>query len=55
MRDISNVDNFTKNVLGMYCNSMLFTQVYQKVMSGYRLPPPPGCTHTIYDLMIKCW
>ncbi|XP_065893685.1 CUB and sushi domain-containing protein 1-like isoform X2 [Dysidea avara] len=27
----------------------------QKVDSGYRLPPPPGCPRTFYRMMIKCW
>ena len=30
-------------------------QVYQKIQSDYRLPPPPGCPRTVYQLMIKCW
>ncbi|XP_065839317.1 uncharacterized protein [Oscarella lobularis] len=23
--------------------------------TGYRLPPPPGCSYAIYELMIECW
>ena len=30
-------------------------QVIEKVDSGYRLPPPPGCPHVIYNLMTRCW
>ena len=30
-------------------------QVMQLLSSGYRLPPPPGCPKTIYDIKIKCW
>eukprot|EP00731_Ephydatia_muelleri_P014959 Em0008g679a len=30
-------------------------EVVQKVDSGYRLPPPPGCPQLIYQLMIQCW
>ncbi|XP_065899838.1 uncharacterized protein [Dysidea avara] len=26
-----------------------------KVTRGYRLPPPPGCSRAIYQLMIRCW
>lgn len=30
-------------------------QVIDKVDSGYRLPPPPGCPLIIYNLMMQCW
>ena len=30
-------------------------QVMQKVDSGYRLPPLPGCPRVIYELMIMNW
>eukprot|EP00731_Ephydatia_muelleri_P018650 Em0011g690a len=30
-------------------------EVIQKVSSGYRLPPPPGCPRAIYKLMVSCW
>eukprot|EP00731_Ephydatia_muelleri_P015152 Em0008g872a len=30
-------------------------EVVEKVDSGYRLPPPPGCPQLIYQLMIQCW
>ena len=30
-------------------------QVIEKVDSGYRLPPPPGCPLVIYKLMMQCW
>ncbi|XP_065839338.1 uncharacterized protein [Oscarella lobularis] len=23
--------------------------------TGYRLPPPPGCSYAVYKLMIECW
>lgn len=29
--------------------------VIHRVQSGYRLPPPPGCSRPIYKLMIDCW
>ncbi|XP_062503039.1 ephrin type-A receptor 4a-like isoform X2 [Corticium candelabrum] len=29
--------------------------VMKMVEAGYRLPPPPGCSRAIYDLMIRCW
>lgn len=24
-------------------------------MSGKRLPPPPGCPNTIYQILRECW
>ncbi|XP_065899943.1 uncharacterized protein [Dysidea avara] len=27
----------------------------EKITTGYRLPPPPGCPRAIYELMIQCW
>ncbi|XP_065899937.1 uncharacterized protein [Dysidea avara] len=27
----------------------------EKITTGYRLPPPPGCPRAIYQLMIQCW
>ena len=27
----------------------------EKVDSGYRLPPPPGCPLVLYNLMVQCW
>ncbi len=30
-------------------------QVVQKIVAGFRLPPPPGCVRPIYELMIQCW
>ena len=44
----------------IYYNSLkrvynFLLQVMQKVASGYRLPPPPGCSRNVYSLMIKCW
>ncbi|XP_062503622.1 ephrin type-A receptor 4a-like isoform X2 [Corticium candelabrum] len=29
--------------------------VMGKVEIGYRLPPPPGCSRSLYHLMIDCW
>ena len=39
------------------CHSalILLLKVLQKVDKGYRLPPPPGCSRTMYKMMIKCW
>ena len=42
----------------MYCRldkMLLILQVIEIVDSGKRLPPPPGCSRVIYELMIKCW
>ena len=30
-------------------------QAIEKVDSGYRLPPPPGCPKVVYEIMIQCW
>ena len=32
-----------------------FVQVYEKIQSGYRLLPPPGCPRALYQAMINCW
>ncbi|XP_065839053.1 ephrin type-A receptor 2-like isoform X1 [Oscarella lobularis] len=29
--------------------------VIDRLETGYRLPPPPGCSYAIYNLMIECW
>eukprot|EP00731_Ephydatia_muelleri_P018689 Em0011g729a len=29
--------------------------IIEKIDTGYRLPPPPGCPFMIYYIMIKCW
>lgn len=34
---------------------LYFPQVLERVMGGFRLPPPPGCPYNIYKLMIDCW
>ena len=38
----------------IYSNVSLL-QVMEKVEAGYRLPPPPGCSRSLYHLMIDCW
>ncbi|XP_062503617.1 focal adhesion kinase 1-like [Corticium candelabrum] len=30
-------------------------EVMKKIETGYRLPPPPGCSRSFYHLMIDCW
>ena len=30
-------------------------QYLERIMDGYRLPPPPGCPREIYHIMIQCW
>ena len=44
-------------VLQVYClgHYTIPLQVYQKIESGYRLPPPPGCPRAVYQTMINCW
>ncbi len=27
----------------------------EKILSGYRMPPPPDCPPEIYELMLQCW
>ncbi len=34
---------------------MMIIQAMKLVMSGYRLPPPPGCPKAVYSIMIQCW
>ena len=41
--------------LCFYCLYNYLLQVIEKIESGYRLPPPPGCSRTIYRMMVKCW
>ncbi|XP_064400769.1 tyrosine-protein kinase Srms-like [Halichondria panicea] len=31
------------------------TETIEAVISGERLPPPPGCPRPIYSIMIDCW
>ncbi len=38
-----------------YDNIVILLQSIQLVDSGRRLPPPPACPKTIYQLMIQCW
>ncbi|XP_003384571.3 PREDICTED: uncharacterized protein LOC100631392 [Amphimedon queenslandica] len=30
-------------------------QCIDLINSGFRLPPPPGCPRTLYEIMIQCW
>ena len=34
---------------------MYINQTIEKIDSGYRLPPPPGCSRAMYRMMMKCW
>ena len=36
-------------------STLFLLQCIKLVDSGYRLPPPPGCTREIYEIMIQCW
>ena len=36
----------------IYC---CYNQTIEKIDTGYRLPPPPGCPRAMYRMMIKCW
>ena len=39
----------------IYFSIVDLLQVMEKIESGYRLPPPPGCPRSIYRMMVKCW
>lgn len=34
---------------------MTNAEVLHQVEHGYRMPPPPGCSSTLYDIMVECW
>ena len=36
-------------------NILIMHKTLEKVGTGYRLSPPPGCPRMIYKLMIQCW
>jgi serine/threonine protein kinase len=38
-----------------YGDSWSNNYVIERLDEGYRLFPPPGCSHAIYNMMIKCW
>lgn len=31
------------------------SEVYSQVIKGYRMPAPPKCPDTLYDIMLSCW
>ena len=37
------------------CAGMTNAEVLHQVEHGYRMPPPPGCPSTLYDIMVECW
>lgn len=51
--------SFMCHLKSMKWDSMLtincISQALNLIDGGFRLPPPPGCPFTIYNLMIKCW
>ena len=34
---------------------MTNAEVLHQVEHGYRMPSPPGCPPTLYDIMLECW
>lgn len=34
---------------------MTNADVLQQVENGYRMPCPPGCPQTLYEIMLECW
>ena len=43
------------NMVKLLTSQHVTLQVIELVDSGQRLPPPPGCSRIVYELMIKCW
>ena len=34
---------------------MTNAQVLHQVELGYRMPTPPGCPPSLYEIMLECW
>jgi fyn-related kinase len=34
---------------------MTNAEVLHQVENGYRMPCPPNCPHTLYEIMFECW
>ena len=34
---------------------MTNAEVLHQVEHGYRMPSPPGCPNTLYEIMMECW
>lgn len=34
---------------------MTNAEVLHQVEHGYRMPCPPGCPSSLYDIMLECW
>lgn len=34
---------------------MTNAEVLHQVEHGYRMPSPPGCPATLYEIMLECW
>ena len=38
-----------------YPSSTTHRETLAKIEQGYRMPPPPGCTDTLYNIMLDTW
>lgn len=42
-------------ILVVVIPGMTNAEVLHQVEHGYRMPAPPGCPATLYDIMLECW
>jgi len=36
-------------------SGMTNAEVLHQVEHGYRMPGPPGCPQSLYEIMLECW
>ena len=39
----------------LYITGMTNAEVLHQVEHGYRMPAPPNCPQTLYEIMLECW
>jgi len=39
----------------IFFSGMTNAEVLHQVEHGYRMPCPPGCPDTLYNIMLECW
>nr|CAD7266077.1 unnamed protein product [Timema shepardi] len=59
------VEHYSKDADGLCVNlrkpcirfgpGMTNAEVLHQVEHGYRMPCPPGCPNSLYDIMLECW
>ena len=55
-RPFEGLDNsIVRNTESIIREFYALSQVVEKLESGYRLAPPPGCPKEVYQLMMDCW